>query len=498
MKIKTFQALTMSDAIRSIKEELGPEAVILSSKQIRKGSGVFGIFGRPMVEVAAAVDAKTLAPRSRADGPGKSVPDVSSRERQRSTAAPRQGAQSGAAPRIVPWAPPREEAPRRQASTSQAQPPRPADPVRRWDEPDRDTRFEAALSSRMQDECESDMPFPDQPVRSQGLSRAASQGPAASQGSGDRGELAWIQEEMQGLRRLVESSLQGRPRQEREASSCALPGPLAAWRQHFLRAGLEPEQASRLVADAQRRLQPADLRSESAIRQALHRVLAQEVKVSGPLLGLGDWKKTVIFTGPTGVGKTTTIAKLAAHYRLKEKRSVALITLDTYRVAAVEHLRMYANVLGVTMDVALTKQEALDCIRKRSKVELILIDTAGRSPRDAEGIEELRRLIALDHPLETHLVLSATTRERDLKDGAIRYAGIPIDRLLFTKLDETSGFGGIFDLMGRTGLPLSYLSLGQRVPEDLDVARPERVADLLLDGELQPAAKPKSTLNAER
>lgn len=492
MKIKTFQALTMSDAIRSIKEELGPDAVILSSKQIRTGSGVFGIFGRPMVEVAAAVDAKTLAPRSRAGGPSKSGPDVSSRERQRSTAAPRQGAQSGSTPRIVPWEPPREEAPRRQASTGQAQPPRQADPVRRWDEPDRDTRFEAALSSRMQEECESDMPLPDQPVWSQGLSQAA------SQESGDRGELAWIQEEVQGLRRLVESSLQGRPRQEREVSSCALPGPLAAWRQHFLRAGLESEQASRLVADVQRRLQPADLRSESAIRQALHRVLAQEVKVSGPLLGLGDWKKTVIFTGPTGVGKTTTIAKLAAHYRLKEKRSVALITLDTYRVAAVEHLRMYANVLGVSMDVALTKQEALDCIRKRSKVELILIDTAGRSPRDAAGIDELRRLIALDHPLETHLVLSATTRERDLKDGAIRYAGIPIDRLLFTKLDETSGFGGIFDLMGRTGLPLSYLSVGQRVPEDLDVARPERVADLLLDGEWKPAAKPKSTLNAER
>ncbi|TAJ08711.1 MAG: flagellar biosynthesis protein FlhF [Nitrospirae bacterium] len=488
MKIKTFQALTMSDAIRSIKEELGPDAVILSSKQIRKGSGVFGIFGRPMVEVAAAVDAKALPLRNRSGGSSKRVPDVSSRERQQSAAVPRQGVQGGAVRRIVPWEPPREEAPRRQASTRQAQPPRQADPVRHWDEPDRDTRFEAALSSQMQEECEPDMPFPDHQAQSQGRSQAAPPGRAAAQGSGGRAEWARIQEEVQGLRRLVESSLQGRPRLETEPALSPPSGQLAAWQQHFLRAGLEPEQASRLVAEAQRRLQPTDLRSESAIRQALHRVLTQEVKVSGPLLGLGDWKKTVIFTGPTGVGKTTTIAKLAAQYRLKEKRSVALITLDTYRVAAVEHLRMYANVLGVTMDVALTKQEALDCIRKRSKAELILIDTAGRSPRDEAGIEELRRLIALDHPLETHLVLSATTRERDLKDGAIRYAGLPIDRLLFTKLDETSGFGGIFDLMGRTGLPLSYLSTGQRVPEDLDVARPERVADLLLDGELKPAA----------
>nr|MBI3612533.1 flagellar biosynthesis protein FlhF [Nitrospirota bacterium] len=484
MKIKTFQALTMSDAIRSIKEELGPDAVILSSKQIRKGSGVFGIFGRPMVEVAAAVDAKALSQRNRG-GSSKSASDALSRERQRSTAAPRQGMQGGAVRRIVPWEPPREEGPRRPASTRQAQPPRQTDPVRHWDEPDRETRFESALSSQMQEAYEPDMPFPDHQAQSQGR---PPQGRGASQGSGDRVEWARMQQEVQGLRRLVESSLQGRPLPEPASVSGPPSGPLAAWQQHFLRAGLEPEQASRLVAEAQRRLQPTDLRSDSAIRQALHKVLAQEVKVSGPLLGLGDWKKTVIFTGPTGVGKTTTIAKLAAHYRLKEKRSVALITLDTYRVAAVEHLRMYANVLGVTMDVALTKQEALDCIRKRSKAELILVDTAGRSPRDEAGIEELRRLIALDHPLETHLVLSATTRERDLKDGAIRYAGLPIDRLLFTKLDETSGFGGLFDLMGRTGLPLSYLSIGQRVPEDLDVARPERVADLLLDGELKPTA----------
>jgi len=164
------------------------------------------------------------------------------------------------------------------------------------------------------------------------------------------------------------------------------------------------------------------------------------------------------------------------------------IRLTNEKIAAVEQLRMYANVIGVTMDVALTKREALDCIRRRSKAELILIDTAGRSPRDEAGMEELRQLVALDHPLETHLVLAAGTRERDLKDGAARYGGIPIDRLLFTKFDETTGFGGVLDLMWRTGLPISYLSTGQRVPEDLEVARPERLADLLLDGELKAAA----------
>ncbi|MDE3020156.1 MAG: hypothetical protein KGI53_14160, partial [Nitrospirota bacterium] len=149
MKIKTFQALTMSDAIRSIKEELGPDAVILSSKQIRKGSGVFGIFGRPMVEVAAAVDARALASRSRTGGPGKSALDASLRERQRSTAAPRQGGQGGATPRVVPWVPPREGAPSRQA-----QPPISADPVPHWGEPSHVSGFEEALGSQMQEAWE--------------------------------------------------------------------------------------------------------------------------------------------------------------------------------------------------------------------------------------------------------------------------------------------------------------------------------------------------------
>lgn len=105
---------------------------------------------------------------------------------------------------------------------------------------------------------------------------------------------------------------------------------------------------------------------------------------------------------------------------------------------------------------------------------------------DAEGLDELKELVTTGRPLETHLVLSATTRERDLLSTLARYAGLPINRLLFTKLDETTGFGGIFETMLQTGLPLSYFSTGQRVPEDLEVASPERLADLLLGLPLKP------------
>lgn len=446
----------MSDALRMIKEDLGPDAVILSSKQIRSGGGVFGLFSRAMVEVAAATDAGAAGTaRSHERKAASSLAALASGDGRRPAASsrPQSGVGRGTGRGGGGWIVDLDRT--------------------------KGTRFDEALRNQIaQPSGRQERPLLKKEPR-----------PLSAPSPDRRSEPAWegVKEELRALRRFMESSLQ-MGRGDKSGGLDRLPARLAAQYHEFLRIGLEPETAQRLVSTVLERVQPEDLESDDLVRQALHRLLVREIKVSGPLLGMGEWKKTVIVAGPTGVGKTTTIAKLAAHYKLKEKRNVALITLDTYRVAAVEQLRMYANVIGVSMDVALTKREALDCIRRRSKAELILIDTAGRSPKDEAGMEELRQLVDLDHPLETHLVLSATTREQDLREGLTRYAGIPISRVLFTKLDETSGFGGLFDLMLRSGLPLSYFSTGQSVPEDLEMVRPERLADLLLGGELRSVA----------
>jgi flagellar biosynthesis protein FlhF len=432
MKIKTFQAMTMTDALRTIKDELGPDAVILSTKSVKQQSGMFGLFGRTVVEVTAAIDfdgrggpsaaRETARPSS---GSGQPAPDHpvfqdTLRSSLRETDDRRDRVSLSSASR-----PPRQEEP----------------PAHRQD------------------------PFePAHPTMARETSTP---------------EVRRLAEEVRGLRQLVEASLQPR-RIARRTSLKRLPPAFAAFHHDLVQAGLEPQAAEHVLAEAAPSLRPGEEESDLALHQAVHRTLARSVSVSGPLLNGSDQKKTVIFVGPTGVGKTTTIAKLAAHYTLNEKRSVSLITLDTYRVAAVEQLRMYAKVIGVTLDVALTKRDALDYIRRRSRSELILIDTAGRSPMDEAGLRDLRELVALDHPLETHLVLSSTTREQDLIGGVSGYAGIPITRLLFTKLDETRGYGGLFGMVRKSGLPLSYLSTGQNVPEDLEVARPERVADLVL------------------
>jgi flagellar biosynthesis protein FlhF len=202
-------------------------------------------------------------------------------------------------------------------------------------------------------------------------------------------------------------------------------------------------------------------------------------------------RKVVMLVGPTGVGKTTTIAKLAAHYALQLKRKVALITLDTYRVAAVEQLRVYANILGLPVDVAITGQDLSELLDKRKDADLILIDTAGRSPRDEMGLVELPPERAKDRPIEMHLVLAAVTQEVDLEAIIAKYSSLPVHRLIFTKVDETTHLGPIFNLVRRTGLPVSYVSTGQCVPDDLALATPGLLADLLLEGLPFPHSKEK-------
>jgi flagellar biosynthesis protein FlhF len=191
--------------------------------------------------------------------------------------------------------------------------------------------------------------------------------------------------------------------------------------------------------------------------------------------------KVAMFIGPSGAGKTTAIVKLAAHFRLQENRSVALITLDTCRMAAVEQLRTYAHVLGVPLETVQSTAEVVEAIRRHRQASLILIDTPGLGPHETAQLMNLAGLKDSYGSIETHLVLSATTRMQDLRRTVARYTACAPSRLLFTKLDETEEYGNLFELAYQTTLPLSYWSNGQRVPEDFEPAEPARLADLLLD-----------------
>ena len=211
--------------------------------------------------------------------------------------------------------------------------------------------------------------------------------------------------------------------------------------------------------------------------------LAARLTAAVPTVPPWDFaRKPVIapLVGPTGVGKTTTIAKLAANFAMLDKRSVGLVTVDTYRIAAVEQLRAYANIMGLDLAVAYTPDELRRAVDAMADRDLILIDTAGRSQHHPMHMAELRAFLeALKEP-EVHLVVSATTRLADVQQVVERFRATGFQRLIVTKLDETRAYGSLYMLPRWAGVPLAYLTTGQSVPDDIEVADGEQVARLIL------------------
>ena len=198
----------------------------------------------------------------------------------------------------------------------------------------------------------------------------------------------------------------------------------------------------------------------------------------------GSKCRYIFFIGPTGVGKTTTIAKIASRLKLEKKLNIALLTADTYRIAAVEQLHSYANILQVPLTVAYNDADIVKAREDLKGFDIVLVDTAGRSHRDREQTEDIAKLIKTipEDEREVYLVLSVTTKYRDLINITETYSGIADYRLIFTKLDESACVGNIFNIRLFTGAPLSYATFGQKVPNDISRIDAQTIAKQLLGG----------------
>ena len=195
--------------------------------------------------------------------------------------------------------------------------------------------------------------------------------------------------------------------------------------------------------------------------------------------------KAVFFIGPTGVGKTTTLAKLASRFKLTDNKRIALFTTDTYRISATDQLKTYANIMGVPFHVIYTPEELLEEYERYKEYDYILIDTAGHSPHNTEQKEDMEKFIhVLDGVAQTenYLVLSATTKYKDLLKICDVYREMTGYRLIFTKLDETECHGNLLNVRMHTMAPMSYVTNGQNVPDDIEVFNPQNAVKRLLGG----------------
>jgi flagellar biosynthesis protein FlhF len=212
------------------------------------------------------------------------------------------------------------------------------------------------------------------------------------------------------------------------------------------------------------------------VESLLHRSLQRPVRIDPTV-------KYAFFFGPTGVGKTTTIAKLAAESMLKEKKKIGFITADTYRIAAVEQLKTYANILNVPLEVVFSPKEIVQAMERLSGCELIFIDTAGRNFRNDQYVQGIRELVQYGENSVNYLVLSLTAKYADMKAIIHNFSDVPITQAIFTKADETQAYGALLNVARYTGLPMSYITTGQNVPDDIVVATPQLVSKMILGDE---------------
>ncbi|MDI3540522.1 MAG: flagellar biosynthesis protein FlhF [Thermosediminibacterales bacterium] len=242
---------------------------------------------------------------------------------------------------------------------------------------------------------------------------------------------------------------------------------------------VEPDIAKRLIEKTADRLNGKDLKDKVKIKNEIKGEISNKIKDTFLKVKKNN-RQIMAFIGPTGVGKTTSIAKLAANFALCENRRVGLITADTYRIAAVEQLKTYAEIMEVPLEVIYTPDEMKRALDLYESFDTILIDTAGTSSRNKMQINELKNLLEAIPLTDTFLVLSATTRNKDLIEVIDNYSIIKTNRILFTKLDETSTYGCLLNVINYTNNALSYITIGQSVPEDIEEADPDRIASLVL------------------
>ncbi len=272
-----------------------------------------------------------------------------------------------------------------------------------------------------------------------------------------------------------------------EGKSRALPelsfyeSALDSWMTKLTDLDFSPSFSDHLMHELREKLTFEEQNDRELIRRKLSGILRNHIGISTPILKKGERKKVVAMIGPTGVGKTTTLAKIGAIYTFYENRTVSFITIDNYRIAATEQLKRYSSIINIKTHVVNGVEELNQVIQADSS-DLILIDTSGRSPYHKEHIADMERLFqSLDVPVEKILITSATAKRKDQEVIFTQFGKVGIDKVIVTKIDESNAIGGLIEVADKYNKGLCYITNGQDVPSDIEEANAAQLVHLMLD-----------------
>lgn len=514
-EIKTFRAASMQEALTLVRRELGMDAVILHTRQVRHRRLLPFFKAREEVEITAGVGANLRPAAAKAEpvaakpiaAPVKSAPQPIAEEepltgiskaaklaaelerRHAEKLKLQQSIQSiEAMTGTKALSPEQADEAWSKAAVEPRQPDVQPDAPRLKDAFKKTAEGRSSKVSPRPNNHPDPIPLtaarPEQTASTVATDQAAHllaamNAAAASSSAGVTNSapaVAELTNKLDALQKMVESLTRNSQLRSRED----VPAELFDIYTGLIDADIEDDLAREMVFRLKQDCSPDQLHDTVATRAILSSIVEADIRCANPIRPTTGRRKVVALVGPTGVGKTTTIAKLAANFRLRDGIKMGLVTVDTYRIAAVEQLRTYAEIIDLPMKVVTTPQDMRRALDELSGLDLVLIDTAGRSPRDELKIQELKQMLGEAQIDEVHLVMSLTASVRSIRMTAEQFRPVNPTALVLTKLDEAAGMGCLLSVSRQVPLPLSYLTTGQDVPDDIEPAHATRISRLVL------------------
>ncbi len=448
MRYVKIKAKTYNEAMMKLKMEHGDDAIPISHKYVKEGGLLNSkFFARDVVELTAAIQEKKVLSRI-PEKKGSIDIRVGDTEAERNILAGRILSSLG-----------REE----------IAPAAPKAPLRAREENPAVSETVISGTARA--------------TRAAGVDVSSVERPEQDEAVLDRGDFAALrklEKEFSEMRETLHSFI----RSQKDAAKPAQGQPaeedrfLDPYRTILKNNDYDLDECCTLMQELKNSISRDDLRDKYKIEKSLRDLLKSKIVTSGPY-NLGHKKKVIMFFGPTGVGKTTTMAKLGAIYALREDHTVSFITLDNYRIAATEQLKKYAEIMKIPVH-AVNDQKEFKALLEKEKSEIIMIDTSGRSHRNELKISEIKSFADLvEYDFEKILCVGANTRKADIHEIFKSFDKIHFDSIIITKVDETSHIGNVIDVADRFKKPISYYTNGQEVPNDIVLADPDKLVNLM-------------------